>query len=85
MSALSEYARLHNSLEPPIPGSSVPRCPCQRAEPCPCEAFTRRLEQRHRKDQELMIGVSESLKALAGVADSEMMRRGLLSLADKLF
>lgn len=77
------YAASHD-LEPPIASSSVPRCPCQRSQPCPCESYARRLELRQRHDQELMMGVAETLRALAGVAEGTL-RKSLLNAADALF
>jgi hypothetical protein len=83
MSALAQTA-VHR-FDPPIAASSVPRCPCQRAQPCVCESFARRLELRHRNDQERMIGAAETLRALAVVETAETTKRALLNLAEWLF
>lgn len=83
MSALPHAAR--HSLEPPIASSSVPRCPCQRDQPCPCERYSARLERSQREFEARAIEVSKTLTALAEVAVGDTLKRALRKAAEDLF
>jgi hypothetical protein len=70
MSARGAYAAVTSvplEMVPPIAGSSVPRCPCSNHQPCPCEAYGRRLELSQRIYVRHAIVASGELHHLADV------------------
>lgn len=82
MSAL--HAAAHR-LEPPIASSSVPRCPCQAAQPCACERYARRLERRQQADQLAMITAARALGLIAAMDGlSSHVREAVLNVSMEL-
>ena len=74
-----------NPYEPPIAASSVPRCPCEGAQPCACERYARRLEQRYQSDQLRMMTAARALGLIAARVDvGSAVREAVLNVAMEL-
>jgi len=69
---------------PPIPGSSVPHCPCGNDTPCACERYARRLELSQHVYAARALEAIATLRALAGVVRSATVKRTLLTTAEAL-